>query len=178
LVGTIEPRKGHLQTLEAFEYLWDKGMDIHLVIVGKEGWVGLPDAQRRTIPEIIHRLETHPQRNQRLFWFKEASDLFLETLYRQADVLIAASEDEGFGLPLIEAAHYALPIIARDIPVFHEVASEYASYFPNNRNARSLAKALAQWLEEYQKGTHILSEGMPHISWKKSARLLLDVLVD
>ena len=34
MVGTIEPRKGHAQTLAAFELLWAQGVDVNLVIVG------------------------------------------------------------------------------------------------------------------------------------------------
>ena len=40
--------------------------------------------------------------------------------------LIAASFGEGFCLPLIEAAKHDLPMIARDIPVFREVAGQSA----------------------------------------------------
>ena len=39
MVGTLEPRKGHVQTLDAFEQLWQSGDDINLVIVGKQGWM-------------------------------------------------------------------------------------------------------------------------------------------
>lgn len=177
MVGTIEPRKGYLQALSAFDTLWENGTDIHLVIIGKEGWTGLPSAQRRTIPQIIKRLKEHPQSGKKLFWFEEASDLFLETLYRQANALIAASEDEGFGLPLIEAAHYELPIIARDIPVFREVASDNAFYFPNNRDSSILADALIKWLEAYRENRHIPSANMPYISWKESAQCALHVLL-
>ena len=42
MVGTVEPRKGHLQTLAAFERLWAAGVDVNLVIVGAEGWKGMP----------------------------------------------------------------------------------------------------------------------------------------
>ena len=38
MVGTIEPRKGHQQTLAAFETLWAQGVRANLVIVGKQGW--------------------------------------------------------------------------------------------------------------------------------------------
>ena len=38
LVGTIEPRKGHAQTLNAFERLWGEQTDVNLVFVGKNGW--------------------------------------------------------------------------------------------------------------------------------------------
>jgi len=177
MVGTIEPRKGYLQVLAAFEYLWERGEDIHLVIVGKEGWSGLPDKKRRTIPEIINRLRNHPQSNKNLFWLEDASDLFLEALYHQADALIAASENEGFGLPLIEAAHYKLPIIARDIPVFREVASQSAYYFPNEHDPEVLAKALLAWLKTYRNDQHVPSENMKYISWKENAQGVIDLLI-
>ena len=62
-------------------------------------------------------------------------------LYAQSTALLAESFAEGFGLPLIEAARQGLPIIARDIPVFHEVAGEFAFYFPNTGSA-ALADSL------------------------------------
>ena len=42
---------------------------------------------------------------------------------------LVASEGEGFGLPLIEAARHKPPIIARDIAVFREVANGHVLYF-------------------------------------------------
>ena len=39
MVGTIEPRKGHAQTLGAFEWLWQSGHELNLIIVGKQGWM-------------------------------------------------------------------------------------------------------------------------------------------
>ena len=59
--------------------------------------------------------------------------------------LISPSEGEGFGLPLIEAAQHATPIIARDIPVFREVAGDHAFYF-DGLEASALADAIHQWL--------------------------------
>ena len=38
-VGTLEPRKGHRQTLAAFELLWAQQIDVNLVFVGKKGWM-------------------------------------------------------------------------------------------------------------------------------------------
>ncbi len=112
MVGTIEPRKGYLQAIQAFNELWEAGESFNLVIVGKEGWKDLPQEMRRTIPEIIQRLENHPQRGKRLFWLEGISDEYLEKVYEASTCLIFASEGEGFGLPLIEAAKHGLPIIA------------------------------------------------------------------
>ena len=39
------------------------------------------------------------------------------------------SVDEGFGIPIIEAFSYCLPIICSDIPVFKEIGNDSVSYF-------------------------------------------------
>lgn len=95
MVGTIEPRKGYLQTIAAFELLWAKGVDVNLVIVGQEGWKPVPDIQRRTIPRIVSTLRQHPERGERLFWLDGISDEYLEAIYEASSCLIAASEGEG-----------------------------------------------------------------------------------
>ena len=172
MVGTIEPRKAYLQTLEAFSTLWQHGIDINLVIVGREGWQGLPAHDRRDIPATIERLSTHPERGQRLFWVDDCSDEYLEHLYAASTCLLAASHGEGFGLPLIEAARHGLPILARDLPVFREVAGAHASYF-QARSAPELAAAIQAWLQAGEQGEHPHPEGLPWCTWSESAARLV-----
>lgn len=162
MVGTLEPRKGHQQALAACEQLWQNGHDINLVIVGKPGWQ--TDA-------LCEALSQHPEKGQRLFWWKSCSDATLAALYQTSSALLAASYDEGFGLPLIEAARYGLAIIARDIPVFREVAGQHASYFQAT-TSDTLAQALASWLAEYRTGQYARSEALPWQTWKESAAQL------
>lgn len=173
MVGTLEPRKGYLQALEAFSLLWQQGVDANLVIVGRAGWQQLPASQQRSIPQLLERLANHPEKGRRLFWLDGPSDEFLERVYSSADGLLAASEDEGFGLPLIEAAQKGLPILARDIPVFREVAGEHACYFVAFE-PQQLADAIASWI---QQGFTPSSLSMPWLTWEQSAdnlqRLLL-----
>lgn len=164
MVGTIEPRKGHAQTLAAFERLWQQGLDINLVIVGKHGWL---------IDQLADKLRRHPELNRRLFWLEGISDEYLQQVYAAGTCLIAASEGEGFGLPLIEAAQYKLPIIARDIPVFREVAGEHAFYF-NGLDARALADALDKWSGLNANGLAPQSAGMPWLTWQESTLQLIE----
>jgi len=172
MVGTIEPRKGYLQTIEAFSQLWREGVDVNLVIVGSKGWRGLPDDMRRDIPTTIDRLRTHPELNKRLFWLEGISDEYLEKVYAASTCLIAASYGEGFGLPLIEAAQHKLPIIARDIPVFREVAGEFAWYFEGNDPVK-LKDAIAGWMDmQINKGAP-QSRNIPILSWAQSAEQLI-----
>ncbi len=163
MVGTVEPRKCQTQALDAFDLLWEKGQAVNLVIVGKLGWMS---------ETLKDRIEQHDRLDRNLFWFNDISDESLLELYAAAECLIAASADEGFGLPLIEAAQKGLPILARDIPVFKEVAGEHAAYF-DGQHGRDLAGAIERWCKALKTGDHIESGGMPWLSWKQSADILL-----
>ncbi|NLY09868.1 MAG: glycosyltransferase [Tissierellia bacterium] len=164
MVGTLEPRKGHSQVLAAFERLWNKGMNINLVIVGKRGWM---------TEKLVETISKHYELNKRLFWLDGASDEYLEILYDACTCLINASEGEGFGLPIIEAAKHNLPIISRDIPVFREVAGEHAYYF-NGLEPEAVEKCIKDWLSLYEKGKHPVSKNINWLTWKETAQQLLE----
>ena len=167
MVGTIEPRKGQAQAFAAFEQLWAESLDANLVIVGKQGW---------NVGNLVELLCNHPERGSRLFWLEGISDEYLEKVYAASTCLIAASEGEGFGLPLIEAAQHKLPIIARDIPVFREVAGEHVYYF-SGKEPLDLAMAVREWLVLYRSGHHPKSDDMTWLTWKQSAQQLLSAIL-
>lgn len=168
MVGTIEPRKGHAQVLWAFDLLWKSGRDVNLVIVGKQGWM---------VDHIVTQIAAHPQLNRRLFWLEHTNDSSLKRIYKSSSALIAASEGEGFGLPLIEAARHYLPIIARDIPVFREVAGNCAYYFNTNSSAE-LAQSIKKWLQLYEDQMIPQTTEMPILTWKESAEWLFEICED
>ena len=168
-VGTIEPRKAHAQTLAAFETLWAQGLDANLVLVGKQGW---------KVEVLVERLRNHAELGKRLFWLELISDEYLEKVYAASTCLIAASEAEGFGLPLIEAAQHRLPIIARDIPVFREVAGQHALYFENSKDPKVIAKHVALWIELKAAGKAPLSVEMSWLTWAQSAQQLIEIITE
>lgn len=171
MVGTLEPRKAYLQVLDAFTELWNDGLDINLVIVGREGWTSLPKEARRDIPMTVEKINKHSELGVRLFWLDGISDEYLERVYMCSSSLIAASYGEGFGLPLIEAAKYNLPIIARDIPVFKEVAGSFAFYF-QGLAPMDVALAVKEWLILKDKNIQPKSMGMQCLTWAESAENL------
>jgi glycosyltransferase involved in cell wall biosynthesis len=166
MVGTIEPRKGYSQVLDAFDRLWAEGGDYNLVFVGKEGW---------NVEPLVSRVLHHPEYTSRLHWYQGLSDEGLVVLYEQSSCLIAASEGEGFGLPLIEAAQFDLPIIARDIPVFREVA-EGAAYFFKASNGAELVRVIESWLELFSEAKAPPSKHLSYLSWDQSAKKYSSVL--
>lgn len=166
MVGTIEPRKGHALVLEAFDRLWADGSDAVLVVVGRQGWLS---------DELAERMRTHPQAGTRLIWLPQASDEYLEQVYDSARALVAASEAEGFGLPLVEAARRGLPVIARDIPVFREVSSAFARYFDGDR-VDSLVEALRHAMSTSRPVLAPQADAV--VSWQETTARIWEMLSD
>jgi glycosyltransferase involved in cell wall biosynthesis len=167
MVGTLEPRKAHAQALAAFDLLWQRGVDVNLVMVGKLGW---------QVDAVAAALRAHPRFGKQLFWLTGASDELLGESYRLAAALLAPSLGEGFGLPLIEAAQHGLPIIARGLPVFREVAGEHAFYFDGTEPAQ-LADAVEAWLALFRHGQAPASTAMPWLTWAQSAGQVQEAIV-
>ena len=159
MVGTIEPRKGHRQVIAAFEELWRRNENVVLAIVGKSGW---------SVDDLVAGLSTHNELHRRLFWFEQMDDSALVELYRSCDCLIAASEGEGFGLPLAEAAHYGLPVVARDIPVFREVARSDTTFFHGNL-PETLVVALTEWIAKKAERNAEFAAASILPTWRESA---------
>ncbi|UNK56436.1 glycosyltransferase family 4 protein [Pseudoxanthomonas daejeonensis] len=131
-VGTIEPRKGHAQALDAFEAIWSKGGDIEWMIIGRPGW---------HVDRLLQRLREHPEAGKRLHWLDAADDAVLSAAYRASDVLLAPSLGEGFGLPVAEAGRLGLKLVLRDLAVFREVAGGAAVYF-SGETPQAIVQAL------------------------------------
>jgi glycosyltransferase involved in cell wall biosynthesis len=168
MVGTVEPRKGHVQAFAAFERLWARHANVNLVVVGKAGWGvdGLPE-----------KLAQHPENGNHFFWMQGISDQFLEKVYESSTCLLAPSLGEGFGLPLIEAAQKGLPILARELPVFREVAGDHAFYFTGD-TPEDLAAAVEAWIVLEKEGKAPPSTEMGWLTWKQSAEGIGRVMLE
>ncbi len=136
-LGTIEPRKGIIDLVQAWERLNEgraEGPD--LVIAGKTGWHTDPildRIKRSPLAPRIH-LPGYVSRD-------DARDLL-----RHAAVFALASEAEGFGLPLAEAVSCGIPAVASDIPVLEEAGGDAAIYCPVN-DPDALAAGLVEVLD-------------------------------
>lgn len=169
MVGTLEPRKGHAQAVAAFDQLWQQGLAINLVIVGQPGW---------KTEALQQSLRAHPRHHNRLFWLEDASDELLQRLYALSQGVLVASRAEGFGLPLIEAALHNKPVLARDLPVFREIALPGVTYF-SGEGAASLATAIPAWLQKarHEGGASQGQRQSPSLAtWQTAAEQLLDSL--
>ena len=158
MVGTLEPRKGYAQMLDAFDLLLAHQTSVELLIVGHAGWL---------TDEVIGRINHHSQYGLRLHWLSDADDATLAAAYRDADLLVMASQGEGYGLPIGEAGRLGCALLLRDLPVFHEVAGESADYFSGD-TGQALAAALQGWIGgQAGSATGRATKHWP--SWRESA---------
>ncbi len=162
-VSTLEPRKGYPIALDAFDRLWSEGVDVRYVIVGREGWM---------VAALKQRIFSHPEYGRRLFWLNNASDADLRQLYVCAHSLVFATIAEGFGLALVEAAHYGLPAIVTDIPVFREIAGDSVRYFDLG-DSDMLARRIRQSLAAPKRPPAI-----PLKSWEEATDMLLAMIAN
>lgn len=138
MVGTLEPRKDYSTALDAYALYRQAGGKRSLVIVGRRGWKEL---------DIVARIRAMASSSGCAFFYPDATDAELSFLYQNAAALIFASRDEGFGLPLVEAMHQGVPVIASDIPVFQEIGKDYPQYFHVGD-----ASDLCRVMQEHDKG--------------------------
>ena len=95
-VGTVEPRKNHLNLLAAFAAAADKSrVKLQLVIAGSSGDSFDPDHAAAVQALIGHRTDIH--------WLQNVDDGRLQELYAECDFTIYPSIEEGFGLPILES---------------------------------------------------------------------------
>lgn len=161
MVGTLEPRKGYGEMLDAFEALWAAGDRTQLVIAGRAGWL---------VDDLVRRVRTHAEFGLRLHWLEAPADAHLMELYQRASGLVMASKGEGLGLPILEARCWNKPVLARDIPIFREIADEGATFFRDD-----LPQALAKWVAGLESGRRDIPCG-PAVSWKEARDQLVQAL--
>ncbi|MGJ0318298.1 glycosyltransferase family 4 protein [Aliarcobacter cryaerophilus] len=157
-VSTIEPRKNHKYIVDSFDKLWENGVDVRYVIIGKVGW---------EVDDFISRVKNHKEYNSRLFLLENIDDEHLLYAYKNSKALIFASFIEGFGLPIIESLHNKLQVLASDIGVHREIGRDFVSYF-NLNDINSLIKLIED--DNFNKNI----DDFKWISWEESAKDLVE----
>jgi len=76
-----------------------------------------------------------------------ASYRLVSDLYALADVLVLPSANEGFGIPVLEAALHRLPIVCSDLASLRAVAGDGATYVPADASGDVIADATAAALD-------------------------------
>ncbi|WBU37754.1 glycosyltransferase family 4 protein [Homoserinibacter sp. YIM 151385] len=163
-VGTLEPRKGLEPLIRALGT--GAAGELPLLVVGPAGWgdvdvasvaedAGLPEGRVRALGRL--------------------DDEDLALVMSRAEVFVFPSLAEGFGLPVLEAMHFGVPVIHSDAPAVAEVAADAGlavALEPGEGYPGRLAAAIRGVLEDDALRARLGVQGRDRaraFSWRDSA---------
>jgi glycosyltransferase involved in cell wall biosynthesis len=156
-VGNFYPHKNVERLIKAFSRTKNK---YHLILVGPNDYFST------RLKTLINSLNM--QKRIRFYFNPKKEDLVF--FYKNAKALIHPTLSEGFGLPIVEAVYYQLPIIASNIQVFKELlGNRYLSFDPNNEN--EIKTQIDQFIQAKDKHSYKIT--MDRFSFKKMAQEIL-----
>jgi glycosyltransferase involved in cell wall biosynthesis len=168
-VGTIEPRKNLIGTLNAFEMLPESIKSRYtLVLAGGEGWLNDEiEARYQQLSEQYSLIKTG-----------YVSDSDLPPLYAGAEVFVFPTFYEGFGMPPLEAMACGTPVISADNSSLPEVVGD-AAIKVKAEDTAAISKAIERILTDADLAGSLRQKGFAQakkFSWEKSARVLIELL--
>lgn len=101
----------------------------------------------------------------------------LVTLFKEAEAFVFPSLSEGFGIPGLDAMSAGLPVLASNIPVFHEVYGDAVLYF-SPKNPADLADKIKLIIADNKFKQDLIKKGKQQTakySWQKMAKETLKV---
>jgi glycosyltransferase involved in cell wall biosynthesis len=132
-VGRLAPHKRQDLVIRSFAHLLDRRPEARLVLVGTPLSPGYGHELRRLAERLAPGAVT----------FETGLSMHeLAERYRAADVFLCLSEHEGFCIPLLEAFHFGLPVIARDAAAVGEVVGEAGVLLESADGPRTVAELL------------------------------------
>ncbi|MFC4871111.1 glycosyltransferase family 4 protein [Negadavirga shengliensis] len=136
-VGVMEKRKNLVALVKAFGiFLEAAKKDFCLVLVGQRGPRETLD-DYDAIVAAIHRHDLHDA----VFLPGYVDKQTLNRYYQNAFAYVFPSLNEGFGLPVLEAFSYHLPVIVSDQDALKEIGGD-AVYVCEDNSKEGIAKAL------------------------------------
>ena len=149
-VGTLEPRKNIKRLLQAFRKAKNNKKFRHkLVIVGKKGWL---------FSEIFETVKNLRLENDVVFaGFVPDEDL--PGIYSGAEIFVFPSLYEGFGLPLLEAMSYGVPVLTSNSSSLPEVVGD-AGILVNPEDTDDIANGILRLVEDRSLRNQLKEKGL------------------
>jgi glycosyltransferase involved in cell wall biosynthesis len=166
-VGSIEGRKNHLSLLQACEQLWLEGRKFRLHLIG------LPRPE--TAAAALKQLEQLQAKGRPVRFDGPVDDAALVAAYAACSFTVYPSLMEGFGLPVIESLQYRRACICSGRGALGESARAGGCLTLERVDATSLARAIADLLDQPEKRRRLESEasGRRFRTWDDYATDLL-----
>ena len=176
-IGSFEKRKDLITLVKAFHVIkkQESNKKIKLVLAGAQ----VVNGNKKIIKQIKRYILNNDLENEVIlpnYITKEDAHSY----YKNALMYVFPSVDEGFGIPIIEAFSYCLPIICSDIPVFKEIGNDSVSYFKKG-DFISLSKKIQILINSKDLREELINKGnnqLNKFSRKNFIRGLEDLIID
>jgi glycosyltransferase involved in cell wall biosynthesis len=115
--------------------------------------------------------------DQHLTFLRNPRDEEIESLYANAQAFVMPSKFEGFGIPVIEAMSFGVPVICSDADALVEIAGGAALIFRKNRSD-DLASAIDRVVNDRNLRGDLAANGArraKEFTWELSGRKLLEL---
>ena len=159
-VGRINIRKNISTLIRSISLI--KNKNIKLVIVGEDSW-------KKENINIDEKLKS------RIVFLKNISNEELGYIYSNARVFCFVSLDEGFGLPIVEAMSFGIPVICSNISVMPEVSGN-AGILVNPYRENQIADKIDLLLSDklfYEQQQKLSIKKASEYSWEKSTEKII-----
>jgi len=146
-VGNLEPRKGIQVVIEALSLINDT--DFSFDIVG--GYY----KHEKYFLQLKNLVNKHDLSNRITFHGRVDSNKLVH-FYRSANVFVFPSWHEGYGIVLLEAMNFGLPIVATDIPTTRDIIRDDVNgYLCPVNDAKCMARKIRKLLSNHNIQTKI-----------------------
>lgn len=165
-VSTIEPGKNLPRLLRAFKRFLAGHRGWQLVVAGARGW-GYAEFAATMAAEGLEDAVVETG---------YVSDQELDSLFRRCKGFVFPSLYEGFGLPVLEAMQYKIPILTSNVSSLPEVGGKgvvYCDPLDEADIAAGLEKLLTQKRSRYAR---YYTQQLETYTWEKGARVMLGVV--
>jgi L-malate glycosyltransferase len=160
-VGRLTPHKRQDLLIRAFARYLRTAPQARLVLVG----VPLSGAYERSLRTLAGELAPGAV----TFEAGLSADRLAEH-YRSADVFVCLSEHEGFCIPLLEAFHFGVPVVARDSGAIGEVVGDAGVLLGTEDSVATVAELLRIVLGDRELRGELRSRGRRRLKAFDSAR--------
>ena len=103
------------------------------------------------------------------------TDSDLKQFYVNASVMVATSEYEGFGLPLVEAMSLECKLLINDIQIFREICGNNAIYFENEEDLKNKLENTLFLNQNKKNLKEIKIDTIEKYSWMKTAKKTIKI---
>jgi len=172
-VGTLEKRKNLPALIRAFKIVQQSGFpNLKLVLVGKaSNKITLDDSA--AIKDAINQ----EQLSRDVVLTGYLNDDEVQAIYQKAKLYVFPSINEGFGIPVLEAFKYKVPVVIANNTCLPEVAGLGAKSF-NPFEVTDIAQTITLLLNDEALRQSYIEKGnvqLQNFSWEKTAESLMQL---